>query len=336
MASKPSDLVDGFGRVHRDLRISVTDRCNFRCSYCMPAEGMEWLPRGDLLSYEELARIARICVERFGFDGIRLTGGEPTVRAHLPVLVEKLAKLDVDLSLTTNGTSLPLLAADLVAAGLQRINISCDSLRADRFEQITRRDELPKVLAGIDAAIAAGLGPVKLNVVVMRGVNDDEIVDFATFGRDKGISVRFIEFMPLDAQGEWTNEQVVTQDEIVAMINAVYPLEVVGGRGSAPAERWRYLDRESGSVGSDVGVIASVTHSFCDSCDRVRLTAEGMLRHCLFATRELDLRAMLRADATDDDLAAAITAEVGAKWAGHQINQVHFIRPARSMSQIGG
>lgn len=336
MASKPSDLVDGFGRVHRDLRISVTDRCNFRCSYCMPAEGMEWLPRGDLLSYEELARIARICVERFGFDGIRLTGGEPTVRAHLPVLVEKLAKLDVDLSLTTNGTSLPLLAADLVAAGLQRINISCDSLRADRFEQITRRDELPKVLAGIDAALAAGLGPVKLNVVVMRGVNDDEIVDFATFGRDKGISVRFIEFMPLDAQGEWTNEQVVTQDEIVATINAVYPLEVVAGRGSAPAERWRYLDKEPGSVGSDVGVIASVTHSFCDSCDRVRLTAEGMLRHCLFATRELDLRAMLRADATDDDLAAAITAEVGAKWAGHQINQVHFIRPARSMSQIGG
>lgn len=336
MASKPSDLVDGFGRVHRDLRISVTDRCNFRCSYCMPAEGMEWLPRGDLLSYEELARIARICVERFGFDGIRLTGGEPTVRAHLPVLVEKLAKLDVDLSLTTNGTSLPLLAADLVAVGLQRINISCDSLRADRFEQITRRDELPKVLAGIDAALAAGLGPVKLNVVVMRGVNDDEIVDFATFGRDKGISVRFIEFMPLDAQGEWTNEQVVTQDEIVATINAVYPLEVVAGRGSAPAERWRYLDKESGSVGSDVGVIASVTHSFCDSCDRVRLTAEGMLRHCLFATRELDLRAMLRADATDDDLAAAITAEVGAKWAGHQINQVHFIRPARSMSQIGG
>jgi cyclic pyranopterin phosphate synthase len=220
MASKPSDLVDGFGRVHRDLRISVTDRCNFRCSYCMPAEGMEWLPREDLLSYEELARVARICVERFGFDGIRLTGGEPTVRAHLPVLIEKLAKLDVDLSLTTNGTSLPLLADDLVAAGLQRINISCDSLRSDRFEQITRRDELPKVLAGIDAAIAAGLGPVKLNVVVMRGVNDDEIVDFATFGRDKGISVRFIEFMPLDAQGEWTNEQVVTQDEIVATINA--------------------------------------------------------------------------------------------------------------------
>jgi cyclic pyranopterin phosphate synthase len=302
----------------------------------MPAEGMEWLPRGDLLSYEELARIARICVERFGFDGIRLTGGEPTVRAHLPVLIEKLAKLNVDLSLTTNGTSLPLLAADLVTAGLQRINISCDSLRADRFEQITRRDELPKVLAGIDAAIAAGLGPVKLNVVVMRGVNDDEIVDFATFGRDKGISVRFIEFMPLDAQGEWTNEQVVTQDEIVATINAVYPLEVVAGRGSAPAERWRYLDSEVGSVGSEVGVIASVTHSFCDSCDRVRLTAEGMLRHCLFATRELDLRAMLRADATDDELAAAITAEVGAKWAGHQINQVHFIRPARSMSQIGG
>ncbi|CAB4324190.1 MAG: GTP 3',8-cyclase MoaA [Actinobacteria bacterium] len=330
-SSGPEQLTDGFGRVHRDLRISVTDRCNFRCSYCMPAEGLDWLPRSDVLSYEEITRIARICVERFGFDGVRLTGGEPTLRADLPVLIEQLSALNVDLSLTTNGTTLRRLAPALVTAGLSRINISCDSLRADRFATVTRRDELAKVLDGIDAAIKAGLAPIKLNVVAMRGVNEDELVDFAEFGRTKGIVVRFIEFMPLDAQGDWTNEQVLTQDEIVAAINAVHPLEPLAERGNAPAERWKYRDG-----GGEIGVIASVTHAFCDSCDRVRLTADGMLRHCLFATRELDLRTLLRSDATDDDIADAIRAEVGAKWAGHQINQVHFIRPSRSMSQIGG
>jgi cyclic pyranopterin phosphate synthase len=347
-AAVPTDLVDGFGRVHRDLRISVTDRCNFRCTYCMPAEGLPWLPRQDLLTYEELTRIARVCVERFGFDGIRLTGGEPTVRAHLPVLVEQLSALGVDLSLTTNGATLRLLADDLAAAGLRRINISLDSLRRDRFLEITRRDELDRVLDGIDAALEAGLSPVKLNVVVMRGVNDDELVDFAAFGRDKGVHVRFIEFMPLDAQQEWTNDAVVTQDEIVRTIDAAFPLEVVpeSVRGSDPAARWRYTDgggTDGGGTngggthgGSDIGVIPSVTHAFCESCDRVRLTAEGSLRHCLFATREMDLRTLLRGRASDDDLAAAIRAEVGAKWAGHQINQVHFIRPAKSMSQIGG
>jgi GTP 3',8-cyclase len=326
-------LADGFGRVHRDLRISVTDRCNYRCTYCMPAEGMPWLPRQELLTYEELARVARVCVEHFGFDGVRLTGGEPTVRAHLPVLIEKLATLGVDLSLTTNGSTLRLVAHDLAAAGLRRINVSCDSLRAERFAGITKRDDLAQVLDGIVAAQEAGLDPVKLNVVVMRGVNDDEIVDFATYGRDHGVQVRFIEFMPLDAQGEWTDDQVVSQAEIVAAIDAVHPLEPVSAeaRGADPAARWRYRDGRG-----EVGVIASVTQAFCDSCDRVRLTAEGMLRHCLFATRELDLRALLRAGASDDDLAQAIRAEVGAKWAGHQINQVHFIRPSRSMSQIGG
>ena len=329
----PAQLVDGYGRVHRDLRISVTDRCNFRCTYCMPAEGMPWLPREDLLTYEELARAARVCVERFGFDGIRLTGGEPTVRAHLPVLVEKLAALGVDLALTTNGATLRLVAHDLAAAGLRRINVSLDSLRADRFAEITKRDELGRVLDGIEAAKEAGLDPVKLNVVVMRGVNDDEIVDFAAYGRDHGVQVRFIEFMPLDAQQAWTNDQVVTQDEIVARVAEVFPLEEVPGsvRGSAPAARWRHLDGAG-----EIGVIPSVTHAFCDSCDRVRLTAEGSLRHCLFATRELDLRALLRDGASDEELAEAIRGEVGAKWAGHQINQVHFIRPSKSMSQIGG
>jgi cyclic pyranopterin phosphate synthase len=289
------------------------------------------MAREDLLTYEELTRVARVCVERFGFNGIRLTGGEPTVRANLPVLIEQLSSLGVDLSLTTNGTTLTNLAPALVSAGLERINISLDSLKRERFEQITRRDELDKVLEGIDAAVGAGLAPVKINCVVMRGVNDDEIVDFARFGRERGVTVRFIEFMPLDAQGEWTNEQVVTKAEIVAAIGDVFPLEPVAERESDPAARWRYVDG-----GGEFGVIPSVTEAFCESCDRVRLTADGMLRHCLFATRELDLRTLLRNEATDDDLAAAITAEVGAKWAGHQINQVHFIRPARSMSQIGG
>ena len=331
MTAEPTSLVDGFGRVHRDLRISVTDRCNFRCTYCMPAEGLDWMAREDLLTYEELTRVARVCVERFGFDGIRLTGGEPTVRANLPVLIEQLSELGVDLSLTTNGTTLTNLAPTLVAAGLERINISLDSLQRVRFEQITRRDELDKVLEGIDAAVNAGLAPVKINCVVMRGVNDDEIVDFARFGRERGVTVRFIEFMPLDAQGEWTNEQVVTKAEIVAAIGDVFELEPVVERESDPAARWRYVDG-----GGEFGVIPSVTEAFCESCDRVRLTADGMLRHCLFATRELDLRTLLRTGASDEDLATAIASEVGAKWAGHQINQVHFIRPTRSMSQIGG
>jgi len=297
----------------------------------MPAEGLDWMAREDLLTYEELTRVARVCVERFGFDGIRLTGGEPTVRANLPVLIDQLSSLGVDLSLTTNGTTLANLAPTLVSAGLERINISLDSLQRERFEQITRRDELDKVLEGVDAAVSAGLAPVKINCVVMRGVNDDEVVDFARFGRERGVTVRFIEFMPLDAQGEWTNEQVVTKAEIVAAIGDVFPLEPVAERESDPAARWRYVDG-----GGEFGVIPSVTEAFCESCDRVRLTADGMLRHCLFATRELDLRTLLRNGATDDGLAEAITAEVGAKWAGHQINQVHFIRPSRSMSQIGG
>ncbi|MDH4148042.1 MAG: GTP 3',8-cyclase MoaA, partial [Acidimicrobiia bacterium] len=284
-------LVDGFGRVHRDLRISVTDRCNFRCTYCMPAEGMAWQARDELLSFEEIARIARLMVQRFGVDSIRLTGGEPTVRAQLPRLVAMLAGLGVDLALTTNGATLRLVAGELAAAGLRRINISLDSLRADRFLEITKRDSLDRVLDGIDAAIEAGLGPVKLNVVAMRGVNDDELIDFARFGRERGVVVRFIEFMPLDAQGEWTREQVVTYDEIFRRIDAVWPLEPVT-RGSSPAERFRYVDGAG-----EVGIIASVTRSFCDSCDRVRLTADGQFRNCLFAPDDHDLRDRMRAGA---------------------------------------
>ncbi|HEX2576578.1 MAG TPA: GTP 3',8-cyclase MoaA [Aquihabitans sp.] len=323
-------LVDGFGRVHRDLRISVTDRCNFRCTYCMPAEGMVWQPRDHLLTFEEIERVARVCVERFGFDSVRLTGGEPTVRARLPLLVEKIAALGVDLSLTTNGSTLASTAHDLRAAGLARVNVSLDSLRPERFHEMTRRDELPRVLEGIRAAVAAGFDPVKVNVVVVRGANDDEIVDFARFGRDEGVEVRFIEFMPLDAEERWDRGAVVASADIVAAIDAVFPLAVVG-RGHDPAERHRYLDGAG-----EVGVIGSVTEPFCSTCDRVRLTSDGQLRSCLFSTDETDLRALLRGGADDDALAAAVGTTVARKWAGHGIAKVDFIRPARSMSEIGG
>ena len=324
-------LVDPHGRTVRDLRISVTDRCNLRCRYCMPAEGMDWLPRADLLTYEEIERVARVCVERFAFDGIRITGGEPTVRAHLPVLLEKLARLGTDLSLTTNGASLRLVAGDLRAAGLRRINVSLDSLRPETFHAITRRSALEQVIEGIDAALDAGLSPVKVNCVLIRGVNDGEILDFAAFGRDRGVTIRFIEFMPLDADDGWSAGAVVPAAEVVAAIGTVYPLDPVEVRGSAPAERFRYRDGRG-----EVGVVASVTESFCGSCDRVRLTADGMFRNCLFAVQETDLRSILRSGGSDDDVAAAITADVGDKWAGHSIGQVTFIRPERSMSQIGG
>jgi GTP 3',8-cyclase len=324
-------LVDPFARTVADLRISVTDRCNLRCTYCMPEDGLAWLPRDELLSYEEIERVARVCVERFGFRAIRITGGEPTVRADLAVLVGKLAALGVDLSLTTNGLTLPALAADLRRAGLRRVNISLDTLRPDRFTALTRRDALPRVLAGIDAALAAGLGPVKVNCVLMRGVNDDEIVDLAEFGRAAGVTVRFIEFMPLDADGAWTPETVVTAEEVVSTVDAVHPLVAVAERGTQPAERYRYRDGRG-----EIGVVPSVTRSFCGSCDRVRLTAEGMFRNCLFALGETDRRAVLRRGGTDDELAGAIRADVGTKWAGHAIGQVTFVRPARTMSQIGG
>jgi cyclic pyranopterin phosphate synthase len=328
MTSGP--LVDGFGRVHRDLRISVTDRCNFRCTYCMPAEGLEWLPRDQVLSFEEIERIARVCVERFGIDSIRLTGGEPTVRAHLPVLVGKLAALGADLALTTNGATLRLIADDLVAAGLRRVNVSLDTLRRDRFAELTRRDQLGSVLDGIEAAKEAGLDPVKVNTVVMRGVNDDEVLDLATFGRDRGVVVRFIEWMPLDADQHWESDAVVSQDEILRTIDAVYPVEAIQ-RGHEPAERFVYRD----GMG-EVGVIPSVTRPFCASCDRIRLTADGQLRSCLFSVDEVDLRALLRGGASDDEVGAGVQRCVAGKWAGHMIGQVQFVRPRRSMSQIGG
>jgi GTP 3',8-cyclase len=334
-------LVDPFGRVIEDLRISITDRCNFRCTYCMPEEGMKWLHRSEVMSFEEIERLARIFVERYGVRGIRLTGGEPTVRAHLPVLVRKLAALEnqhgaIDLSMTTNGATMRLVAEGLREAGLKRVNISLDTLIAEKFHQMTRRDELTNVLDGIVASQEAGFERVKINAVIERGVNDDEIVDLATYGREQNVEVRFIEFMPLDATGHWLNDKVVGQDEIVEAINAVYPIEQMPARGAAPADRFRYLDGDGTSPGSMIGIIPTVTKPFCGDCDRVRLTAEGDFRTCLFATDEFDLLTALRAGETDDQIAARIEAAVATKWAGHQINQVNFIRPGKSMSQIGG
>ncbi len=330
MATAPMPLVDSFGRTHRDLRISVTDRCNFRCTYCMPEEGLAWVARHDVLSFEEIERVARVCVERFGFDSIRLTGGEPTVRAHLRVLVAKLAALGVDLAMTTNGSALRAQARGLREAGLDRLNISLDSLRPERFFALTRRDELDTVVDGIDAALETGFDPVKLNVVCMEGVNDDEVVDFARFGRARGVEVRFIEFMPLDADHSWSAVQVVPGERIIAAIDAVYPVRPLA-RGSDPAEVFEYLDG-----GGRVGAIASVTAPFCARCDRVRLTAEGKLRNCLFSMDETDLRSVLRDGGNDDDLAAAIASCVLAKGPGHQIGSVTFVQPPRTMSQIGG
>ncbi len=323
-------LIDTFGRVHRDLRISVTDRCNFRCTYCMPEEGMHWTPREELLTFEEIERLAGIMVRRFGVDSIRITGGEPTVRAHLPVLLAKLANLGVDLALTTNGATLRLVAHDLRAAGLRRINISLDTFQRERFFELTRRDELDKVLDGIDAALEAGFEPVKLNCVVMKGINDDEILDFVRFGRAKGVVVRFIEFMPLDADQMWSHDKVMAQDDIVSLIKSEFPIEPIE-RGSSPAERWRYSDG-----GGEVGVIATVTHAFCESCDRVRLTADGSFHNCLFGVKNYDMRALLRGGMSDTEIAEAIKGAVHDKWAGHQIGQVNFIRPKKSMSQLGG
>ena len=329
-AAEPKPLIDGFGRVHRDLRISVTDRCNFRCTYCMPAEGMPWLDRRDVLTFEEIERVATVFVKRFGVRSIRLTGGEPTVRAHLPVLVGRLARLGVDLAMTTNAATLALVAHDLRAAGLDRLNVSLDSLRPERFQALTRRDGLAAVLDGIDTALAEGFSPVKVNTVVMRGVNDDEVVDLAAFGRERGVEVRFIEFMPLDATGDWRNGQVVAAAEIVEAVTTVFPADRIDA-GSDPAQRWTYRDGRG-----SFGVIPTVTEAFCDRCDRVRLTADGKLRSCLFALDEVDVRALLGDGGSDLELASAIEACVAAKWAGHHVGRIDFIRPPRSMSQIGG
>ena len=324
-------LVDGFGRVADDLRVSVTDRCNFRCTYCMPAEGLPWTPRSQLLSFEETARLVRVFVG-LGVRTVRLTGGEPLVRRQLHRLVGLLVDAGVgELALTTNGFLLAAQAQALARAGLRRVNVSVDSLLRHRFAEMTRRDALEQVMAGLRAAEGAGLSPVKLNCVVVRGTNDEEVVDFARFARATGYEVRFIEFMPLDGDEAWRGDLVVPSGEVLATIEQAHALSPVEA-GPAPATVYRFADGAPGTV----GVIPTVTEPFCDRCNRLRLTADGQLRTCLFATEETDLRAMVRDGAGDDDVAAAVHDAVRRKWAGHAIADPSFRRPDRSMSMIGG
>jgi GTP 3',8-cyclase len=327
-------LKDTFGRTIDDLRISLTDRCNFRCIYCMPAEGLPWLPRREILTYEEILRLARIFIG-LGIHTIRLTGGEPLMRQDVEVLIAGLVRLDatLDLSMTTNGFFLVEKVRRLADAGLKRINVSLDSLQPERFERMVRRDGqlVSKILAGIRLAREAGLNPIKLNCVIMRGYNDDEIVDFARLGREQDVQVRFIEYMPLDAQGRWTMDTVVPGAEIHARVHAVYPLRSEHGDGSEPATVHHFADGRG-----SIGIIASVSQPFCDSCNRVRITADGHLRTCLFSLTDHDLKGLLRSGASDEDLADFIIATVWKKEAGHKINQPDFVKPDRSMSAIGG
>ena len=326
-------LVDTQDRVVRDLRISVTDRCNLRCVYCMPAEGMPWLPKGDLLTYEELTRFASVCLD-LGVTGIRLTGGEPTVRADLPVLVRMLDGLrpGLDLSITTNGLKLVEMAEPLRAAGLKRVNVSLDTLDPKRFHQIARRDRFPQVIAGLEAARRAGFAPIKVNTVLMRGFNEDEAVPLARWARELGYELRFIEWMPLDFQHGWAREKLVPAAEILEQIHAAFPIEPARiGDPSAPASLYRYLDGRG-----SVGVIASVTRPFCGHCDRIRLTADGQIRTCLFALKEYDFRSALRGGASDAEIADLLKAAVWRKEPGHLINSPFFKQPERGMSAIGG
>jgi cyclic pyranopterin phosphate synthase len=323
-------MVDAFGRVVRDLRVSVTDRCNFRCLYCMPAEGLPWLGAGQVLDRDEMVRALRVAVD-LGVRTVRITGGEPTLRRDLVEIVAALGGLEVELSITTNGYLMDRLAQPLKDAGLTRANISLDSLRPERFKQITRRDALERVLAGIEATLAAGLRPVKINAVLVRGFNDDELESMAAWARDLGVELRLIEFMPLDAPGEWTREQVVPAGEILARLDQAFGLQAPEPRGSAPAERYRYADGRGA-----VGVIASVTRAFCAQCDRIRLTADGQVRTCLFATNEYDLRAVMRSGGDDEAIARLYLDAVARKQWGHQINEPGFVQPARGMAQIGG
>jgi cyclic pyranopterin phosphate synthase len=328
----PEQLIDGFGRVHNNLRISITDRCNFRCVYCMPEEAT-FAPRAHILTYEEIIRLAEL-MTRLGVDKIRLTGGEPTVRRDLPTLVRGLRALPGlrDISLTTNGARLREMAQDLYDAGLRRLNVSLDTLDAAKFLQITRRDFLAEVLAGLREAKRVGFDPIKVNAVAIHDFTEEELVDFARLGREEGYEVRFIEFMPLDGDNLWDRAQILSAAEIRDTIHAVYPLEPdPESPPHDPARRYRFRDGRGG-----IGIIASVTEPFCESCNRLRLTADGKLRSCLFAIEETDLKTPLRAGAPDVELGWVIVDTVARKWAGHMINAAGFVKPERNMSQIGG
>ena len=328
-------LKDSFGRVATDLRVSLTDRCNLRCTYCMPPEGLEWLPKPELLTADEIVRLVRIGVERLGITEVRYTGGEPLLRRELVEIVARTAELRPrpQISLTTNGIGLDRLAAPLAAAGLDRVNVSLDTLDRDVFLRLAHRDRLDDVLAGLKAARDAGLTPVKVNAVLMRGVNDHEAADLLEYCMANGYQARFIEQMPLDAQHGWRRENMVTADEILRRLGERFQLTPADPRerGSAPAELF-LVDGGPHTV----GVIGSVTRPFCGACDRVRLTADGQVRNCLFAREETDLRTPLRAGASDDEIVELWRAAVRRKRAGHGIDDPSFLQPARPMSAIGG
>src|SRR5256712_5108811 len=327
-------LRDSYGRIADDLRISITDRCNFRCIYCMPAEGLKWLKREDLLRFEEIARLARLFVENYGVRTIRITGGEPLVRVKVEELVGMINDIDptLDITMTTNGVLLREKAQLLKDAGLKRINISLDTLHMDRFHEIARSDAFGRVMDGIQASREAGLWPIKLNMVVMKGKNDDEVVDFARLAREQGYEVRFIEFMPLDGDNIWTNEQVVPSLRIQEQIEDLFPLRPVADPRPGPATRYKFADGSPGGI----GFISSVSQAFCTTCNRIRLTAEGGLRTCLFSLQDTPLRDLTRSGASDDHLGRVIETAIWRKEEGHLINQPGFIKPAKNMSQIGG
>ena len=328
-------LTDSFGRVATDLRVSLTDRCNLRCAYCMPPEGLDWLPAPEVLTGEEVARLIRIGVETLGIREVRFTGGEPLLRRDLASIIAATAALSPrpEISLTTNGIGLGRHAASLRDAGLDRINVSLDTLRPEVFRKLTRRDRLTDVLSGLAAAASAGLTPVKVNAVLMRDLNDDEAPDLLRYCLEHGYELRFIEQMPLDAQHGWKRTEMITAAEISDSLSRAFTLtdDSERERGAAPAETFLV---DGGPA--RVGVIASVTRPFCGACDRVRLTADGQIRNCLFARSESDLRALLRSGAPDSDIAARWRAAVAAKLPGHGINDPSFLQPDRPMSAIGG
>jgi cyclic pyranopterin phosphate synthase len=328
-------LTDSYGRAATDLRVSLTDRCNLRCAYCMPPEGLDWLPAPEVLTGDEIVRLVRIGVEALGIREVRFTGGEPLLRRDLESVVAATAALSPrpDISLTTNGIGLSRRAGALRAAGLDRVNVSLDTLRPEVFRKLSRRDRLDDVLSGLAAAVSAGLAPVKVNAVLMRGLNDDEGPALLRYCLDRGYQLRFIEQMPLDAQHGWKRTEMITADEIFQALSASFNLsdDAERTRGAAPAETFLV------NGGPDrVGVIASVTRPFCGACDRVRLTADGQIRNCLFARSESDLRSLLRSGASDEEIAARWRAAVAVKLPGHGINDPSFLQPDRPMSAIGG
>ncbi|HTW66747.1 MAG TPA: GTP 3',8-cyclase MoaA [Bryobacteraceae bacterium] len=333
LANDPS-LVDTFGRLHDNLRISVTDRCNIRCFYCMPEEGVQYVPREEILSFEEIERFVRVAAT-LGVTKIRVTGGEPLVRKDLPVLISKLSSIAGirDIALTTNGVLLARHAQSLYDAGLRRLNVHLDTLDPERFLKITRRDDLAKVLDGIDTAQRIGFGPIKINAVAVKNLVEADVVPLARYGRERDIEIRYIEFMPLDSQGLWARENVLSADEIIETLSReISPLLEIPDRDPrAPATEYRYAD----GVGR-VGFIASVTRPFCLNCNRVRLTSDGKLRYCLFAIEETDVRALLRNGAPDAEIAGLIRETVHKKWLGHEINTSRFVAPPRPMYAIGG